>query len=138
MDISNDQRIFTLGQALGRLEGQVEQIASALRNEHEERVAAMVEHQQRSDSLDRRVDTILQSLAEQISKLSSSIERDKSDITDLKERRNNTVDASRWILGIIITFVVLGASLYGSYRGTELATPTTSCPLTEDPPSLKP
>lgn len=116
-----DQRIYQLGHALGRLEGNVEQLALALQREHDERIAAMKAHELRADATDRRVEEILDRLAQQIGRLGQEVAADRSAITSLQSRRNDSISASRWFAGIVITLAVSGASMYGSFRGAESA-----------------
>jgi hypothetical protein len=128
---AGDHRIYALGQSLGRLEGQVEALAQSLQREHDERIAAMKAHEQRADATDRRVEEILDRLAEQIAKVGMAVDREHSQVETLKDSRSNSISATRWFVGIGVTIALSGAAMYGSYRGSEPA--KNLCPQTIPP-----
>lgn len=127
-----DQRIYDHGQLLGRLEGQVASLAQSLEREHDERIAAMKAHEQRADATDRRVEQILDRLAEQIGRVGDAVHTDHTEIDNLKERRDNGVSATRWLVGTCITILLASAAMYASSRVTSPA--NGSCPLTDSTP----
>jgi chromosome segregation ATPase len=128
---TSDSRLYQLGQSLGRLEGQVEALVQSLQREHDERIAAMKEQERRSDATDRRIEEILSRLADQISGVASNNSSQAKEIQDLKDRRGDSVSASRWFVGIGLTIVVATSSWYGSFRGVEQV-----CPSGFRPPEL--
>jgi len=121
---TSDSRLYQLGQSLGRLEGQVEALVQSLQREHDERIAAMKEQERRSDATDRRIEEILSRLADQIALVASTNASQGKDIQDLKDRRGDGINASRWFVGVGLTVVVAFTSWYGSFRGAEQTCPS--------------
>lgn len=130
---AGDQRIYTLGQSLGRLEGQVEALAQSLQREHDERIAAMKAHEMRADATDRRVEEILDRLAEQIANVGKAVDREHLNVEAMKDSRANRINATRWFTGIGVTVALSAAAMYGSYRSAENGSGT--CPLLDPPPA---
>jgi hypothetical protein len=128
---AGDQRIYALGQSLGRLEGQVEALAQSLQREHDERISAMKAQELRADATDRRVEEILDRLAEQIGNVGKAIDREHVEVEGLKSRRENGISATRWFAGIGVTIALSAAAMYGSYRGVEHG--TAPCALKDQP-----
>jgi hypothetical protein len=120
---SADERLYSLGQSLARLEGQVEALVQSLQREHDERIAAMKEHERRSDATDRRIEGVVDRLAEQIAALANTAASGAKDIQDLKDRHGDGINASRWFVGIGLTIVIAASSWYGSFRGAEHVRP---------------
>lgn len=89
----------------------------------------MKAHEMRADATDRRVEEILDRLAEQIAIVGKAVDKDHSEIESLKDRRENGINATRWFAGIGITIAIAAASMYGSYRGAERV--NGACPLTQ-------
>lgn len=123
-----EARIYSLGQSLGRLEGQVEALAQSLQREHDERIAAMKAQEARADAIDKRIEGILGKLAEQIGKLSESATDTKTGLVALSDKRDNNVSASRWFIGIaLMAATALGSVVSGIDRR---AAPQSSSPCT--------
>lgn len=98
-------RIYSLSQALGRLEGHVEQLAIAIRREHEERVAALAEHKAWNQETDARIEHVLKSLADKIELLTNTVANNKSDIQDIRQRKADSVSAWRWFVGTAFALI---------------------------------
>lgn len=97
---------------MGRLEGNVEQLALAIKREHEERTAAFAEHRMWNVETDKRIELVLDRLATQIGTLTGVVEINKNEtarahlaIDGMKERKTDNISAWRWFVGIAIALI---------------------------------